>query len=136
MCELMGFQSLLDDLQLQTGLMSNRCWGNFRYCASSKHPNILRQHFQCEAELRRLAAQSKEWVHDLQPEGSALFGAEPSFKSDFSLDPEEARAQAASRRASRMQSREASVAPVESLGILSTCSVSTEQYIDYYPISM
>ena len=69
-------------------------------------------------------------MHDLQPEGSALFGAEPSFKSDFSLDPEEARAQAASRRASRMQSREASVAPVESLGILSTCSVSTEQYID------
>ena len=55
-------------------------------------------------------------MHDLQPEGSALFGAEPSFRSDFSLDPEEARAQAASRRASRMQSREASVAPVESLG--------------------
>ena len=69
-------------------------------------------------------------MHDLQPEGSALFGAEPSFKSDFSLDPEEARAQAASRRASRMQSREASVAPVESLGILYICSVSTEQYID------
>ena len=70
-------------------------------------------------------------MHDLQPEGSALFGAEPSFKSDFSLDPEEARAQAASRRASRMQSREASVAPVESLGIL---SVPAEMYnIDYYP---
>ena len=69
-------------------------------------------------------------MHDLQPEGSALFGAEPSFKSDFSLDPEEARAQAASRRASRMQSREASVAPVESLGIL---SVPAEMYnIDYY----
>ena len=64
-------------------------------------------------------------MHDLQPEGSALFGAEPSFKSDFSLDPEEARAQAASRRASRMQSREASVAPVESLGILLISSVCT-----------
>ena len=70
-------------------------------------------------------------MHDLQPEGSALFGAEPSFKSDFSLDPEEARAQAASRRASRMQSREASVAPVESLGILSE---PAETYnFDYYP---
>ena len=93
-------------------------------------PNILRQkYFQREAELRRLAAQSKEWVHDLQPEGSALFGAEPSFKSDFSLDPEEARAQAASRRASRMQSREASVAPVESLGILLISSVPTEMYL-------
>ena len=67
-------------------------------------------------------------MHDLQPEGSALFGAEPSFKSDFSLDPEEARAQAASRRASRMQSREASVAPVESLGILYISSVPTEMY--------
>ena len=72
---------------------------------------------QREAELARLAKQSKEWVHDFKPEGSAMFGTEPTFRSDFTMDPEEARAQAASRRASRMASRESSVAPVESLGL-------------------
>ena len=72
---------------------------------------------QREAELARLARQSKEWVHDFKPEGSAMFGTEPTFRSDFTMDPEEARAQAASRRASRMASRESSVAPVESLGL-------------------
>ena len=71
---------------------------------------------QREAELRRLAAQSKEWIKDLIPDGSAMFGSEPTFRSDFHIDPEEARAAAASRKASRMQSRESSVTPLESLG--------------------
>jgi len=71
---------------------------------------------QREAELKRLAQQSKEWINDLVPRGSAMFGSEPSFKSDFHIDPEEARARAASRRASRMASRESSVTPLETLG--------------------
>ena len=68
---------------------------------------------QRDAELKRLTAQSREWVHDLVPRGSAMFGAEPTFKSDFHIDPEEARARVASRRASRLQSRESSVAPAD-----------------------
>merc|ERR1711892_684960 len=63
---------------------------------------------QREAELRRISAQSREWIKDFIPSGPAEFGAEPSFKSDFHIDPEEARAAAASRKASRMQSRESS----------------------------
>ena len=68
---------------------------------------------QRNAELKRLTAQSREWVHDLVPRGSAMFGAEPTFKSDFHIDPEEARARVASRRASRLQSRESSIAPTD-----------------------
>ena len=83
---------------------------------------------QREAELKRLAAQSREWVHDLVPRGSAMFGSEPSFKSDFHIDPEEARAQVASRRASRLQSRESSVTPGDVLpsGSCLYCKVLTE----------
>ena len=38
------------------------------------------------------------------------------LRSDFTIDPEEARANAASRKASRAQSREQSVVPVEEIG--------------------
>ena len=71
---------------------------------------------QRERELARLADQSKNWIHDFVPRGTVEFGSQPSFKSDFTVDPEEARAAAASRRASRRQSRESSVTPVETIG--------------------
>merc|ERR1719369_1303630 len=71
---------------------------------------------QREAELRRISEQSKEWIKDFVPSGPAEFGAEPTFKSDFHIDPEEARAAAASRKASRMQSRESSIPRLEDLG--------------------
>lgn len=73
---------------------------------------------QRENELKRLAAQAKEWTQDPIPYGGAMFGASPSFKSDFTMDPEEARERARSRKASRMNSREPSVAPVEAIGAL------------------
>ena len=71
---------------------------------------------QRERELRRLADQSKNWIADFVPSGSAMFGSQPTFRSDFTVDPEEARAAAASRRASRIQSRESSVTPLETIG--------------------
>lgn len=71
---------------------------------------------QRERELRRLADQSKNWIADFVPTGSAMFGSQPTFRSDFTVDPEEARAAAASRRASRIQSRESSVTPLETIG--------------------
>ena len=83
---------------------------------------------QREAELKRLAQQSKEWINDLVPRGSAMFGSEPSFKSDFHIDPEEARARAASRRASRMASRESSVTPLETLGTLKKLPIKIYQH--------
>ena len=71
---------------------------------------------QRERELRRLADQSKNWIKDFVPSGSAMFGSQPTFRSDFTVDPEEARAAAASRKASRIQSRESSVTPLETIG--------------------
>ena len=71
---------------------------------------------QRERELKRLADQSKNWIHDSIPLGTSEFGSQPVFKSDFHVDPEEARAAAASRRASRIQSRESSVTPIETIG--------------------
>jgi len=71
---------------------------------------------QREAELRRISEQSKEWIKDFVPSGPAEFGAEPVFRSDFHIDPEEARAAAASRKASRMQSRESSIPRLEEIG--------------------
>jgi len=71
---------------------------------------------QREAELRRICEQSKEWIKDFVPSGPAEFGTEPVFRSDFHMDPEEARARAASRKASRLQSRESSVTPLEDIG--------------------
>ena len=38
------------------------------------------------------------------------------YRPDFVIDPEEAKANAASRKASRIQSRESSVVPVEDIG--------------------
>ena len=75
---------------------------------------------QRERELKRLADQSKNWIHDFVPRGTAEFGSQPSFKSDFHVDPEEARAAAASRRQSRIQSRESSVTPLETIGTFTT----------------
>ena len=74
---------------------------------------------QREAELARLARQARDWVFDPVPVGAAEFGANPVFRSDFTVDPVEARAAAASRKASRAQSRDHSAAPqpVESLPV-------------------
>ena len=71
---------------------------------------------QREAELRRIAEQSTEWIKDFVPSGPAEFGAEPVFRSDFHIDPEEARAAAACRKESRMQSRESSMPRLEEIG--------------------